>query len=239
MKPLEYVVATTGRTGSNLLQRLLVNNGLNDPHEWFHPTLFGFQAAADQGTTCEQWLDKMREEKSVEDVFAIKLMATHPQQMRKHMREPVADRFELIQRLFANFRFIFLWRDDVERQALSFWRAQTSGKWAQWRDDLAKNEDAPPPPLDMEKIEHHIKSIESFNVFWTRFFDRTGIEPYRLSYESLDADRRSAILGIAEFLGRPIAGEPELDVEIVRQADAQTEQYLKEIKANRQATPAG
>ncbi len=237
MKPLDYVVATTGRTGSNLLQRLLKNNGLNDPHEWFHPTLFGFQEAADSGVTCEHWLARMRREKSADGVFAIKLMASHPPMMMEHMKGPVSDESELVLRLFDRAKFIYLWRDDVERQALSFWRAQTSGKWARWRDEASASRDAP-LPLDMKTVEFHIRGIEKFNKFWQRFFDSNGISPYRISYEALDADRRTSILEIAAFLGRPISGEPNLDIDIVRQADEQTERYLKEIRAARQGTAA-
>ncbi len=234
---LDYVVATSGRTGSNLLQRLLKNNGLNDPHEWFHPTLFGFQEAAKGGMTCEQWLVQMRRENSIDGVFGTKLMASHPKQMMPHMAGGVGDESSLVESLFGEARFIYLWRDDVERQALSFWRAQTSGKWAKWRDEPPA-ERSDPPALDMKAIEFHVRSINTYNAFWREFFERTAIEPYRISYEALDADRRTAILDIAEFLGRPIAGEPNLEIDIVRQADEQTERYLEQIRGARRSGAA-
>lgn len=229
---LQYVLATSGRTGSNLLQRLLDNNGLNNPHEWFHSELFGFAKAAESGITTEQWLERMRREHTRDGVFAIKLMTNHPREIRPFMATPVESEQEVVRTLFPDAKFIFLRRKDVDRQAVSIWRAQVTGKWIQWAAESERPRER--PPLDLEAVEHHVNRIKWANRFWRQHFRRYGIEPFRLTYEQFDADWRGSILQVAEFLGRPIQGEPDLSVDIVRQADDITEGYLRELREARE-----
>lgn len=232
--PVDYIVATTGRTGSNLLQRLTRNNGLADPNEWFHPDLFGFRRACEEGVTCEAWLERMRREQTVGGVFGSKIMATHPRDMRPHMahKGPFADDMDVLACLYPQAKYIYLWREDVDRQALSFFRAKTTGQWTRWKN-AAGEEGASPPALDVDFVERDVRHIAMLNRRWEQYFGRHGIEPLRLTYERLDADRAGVIREVGAFLGRPIAGEPVLDVEIVRQADDVTERYLRELREHR------
>ncbi len=229
---IDYVIATTGRTGSNLLVRLLKNNGLGDPSEFFNQKLHGFRRAAEDGTSCEQWLEKMRRERTVNGVFGVKIIAYQPVIMRPFMEMPVQEDFDVLRTLLPDAKYIFLWREDVDRQAISFFRAKTTNEWLITKDHLGK-EKRTPPPLDVEFVEQDIKYINTFNEKWRTFFDKYGIDPYCVTYETLDANRERVIKEIASFLGRPIEGRPALEVDIVRQADELTEQYLRELREHR------
>lgn len=235
---MEYVVATSGRTGSNLLQRLLENNGLNNPHEWFHPDLFGFPQFVERGGSAEAFLDKMRAEKTVDGIFGIKMMSNHARQVVPHMAAEVAGPADAVRVLFPEAKFIYLWREDTDRQALSFFRAQRSGKWTKWASEKEQGIEHEYEPLDLAFIEDSLRYIERANAFWERCFDKFGIEPYRLSYERLTADRAGVVGEIGEFLGVRVSEEPELEVNIVRQADELTERYLEELRAHRQQVAA-
>ncbi len=235
---IEYVVATTGRTGSNLLQRLLRNNGLGNPDEWFHQDLFGFGQAVADGVSSEAWLERMRREKTQDGCFGTKMMATHVREIRHAMEQEVEWDFGVLPALYPDAKYIYLWREDVDRQALSFFRAKTSGRWLRWRDEEGVEHEQP-PALDVAFVERDVAAIRRLNRQWERFFEREGIEPYRLTYERLDANRAEVVKEIGAFLGKPLEGEPVLDVEIVRQADELTERYLRELREHRRLASTG
>jgi trehalose 2-sulfotransferase len=224
---LDFVLSTSGRTGSNVLQRLLRNNGVCDPNEWFHPR-FGFGDAVANGVSTEEWLAETRRKQARNHTFGVKVMAVTMDLMGRHMRPPEPDRGAVLTRLLPGARYVFLYREDTFRQAISSWRALVSRQWIQ---RLGEEHVAERVPLDLERFKFILGGIDMANRFWAGFFEREGIAPHVISYEHLVEHPGESLAEVGDFLGIELGDEPDLAMDIVRQADELTELYLAEVEA--------
>ncbi len=92
-------------------------------------------------------------------------------------------------------RFIHLNRADVLGQAISFVRASQTGAW------LAAKPEQREPSFDAEAITRTIRFLRQQDEKWEQLFERAGIEPYRMAYETLVADMEGELAGLFRFLG--------------------------------------
>ena len=168
-------VCTTPRTGSNYLKELLAENIGGDLDEYLHMDLHGWR------TRDFNTVEKLWENHTVNDVFAIKLHWEH----REHVYS-IADFDEVLP---PGGKWIFLTRDDVEAQAKSWNTACVRDKWR-----------VSSKPYTTEGAEVFERRIRRQNEDWEHWFARKGLEPLHITFEELTGDPKGTIERIRGFI---------------------------------------
>ena len=204
------LIASTFRSGSTYVASLLALNGLPglgkerfaaawrhvrpDPGEDFAAFLRGVIAEAGDG------------------LFTAKLMWPHMAHLAAatgHGRSQAAD----LAALFAPARWIQVARADKFDQAISFWRAKSSGRW-----HVYAGEAEPALDYDFAGIRAALQEIELHDRLWDDFFRRAGIAPIRVIYEDLEADPGAGTAAMLAALGTA-SDKPVTAVSLKRQRD--------------------
>ena len=97
---------------------------------------------------------------------------------------------ERIEAAFGRTFFIHLTRRDRVAQAVSLVKAQQTGLWHQAPDGSELERLSPPqePAYDRAQISAGLEELTGYERQWAEWFQREGLEPYRLTYDSLSAD---------------------------------------------------
>jgi LPS sulfotransferase NodH len=145
---------------------------------------------------------------------------------------------DLLSTVFGRTSYLYLWRDDVVRQAVSWLRAEQTGFW----HDIGGPEEpqAPDrePQYDGAKIGRLVHTIGEHNAAWRDWFAE-GIQPHPVRYEDLDADPAGVTREILGYLGL----EPTVGYEVTapnrRLADELTEEWVGRYRASARSGSAG
>lgn len=139
---------------------------------------------------------------------------------------------DFLERLLPGARYVRILRQDVHRQAVSFWTAFVTGVWTRFEGD--KREPVRDPFYSFEGIESCRRAIESFEVHLDRFLRANGIDAMTVVYEQLVEDWEGTMRAVLRHL------RPEVEVEDVapptvhRQSseltDAMVERYVRESR---------
>ena len=229
-RPRTYVIATTPRTGSTLLCRLLTDTGLvGAPSEYLNPMqrrdwsvrrgqhhlaplrglglgvlrLLPWPHAAMQAH-----LDEVRQHRSGGGWFGLKL---HHHHFRALRAEAVLGEVAL---------WVRLSREDRLAQAVSWARALQSGQWTAAEPRRRR------PIYSRALIQRCLDAIAAGEAGWEAWLAAHPAPTVRLSYEALAADPRAATGAVLAALGA--AGEVSgvgTAPELVRQADAESAQW--------------
>ncbi|MCA8899912.1 MAG: hypothetical protein KDA53_01540 [Hyphomonas sp.] len=182
-----YMIVIAGRCGSTWLGQMLSDLKLvGVPGEWLNtqglPALYKKRDA----TSLADYLHKTA---ALHPVFGVQI---NPERLF-HLAALVNFR-----KTFAGFAYIDLRRRGFVAQAFSFARARKSGKW--------HNLEGPPPEVSDADVWRMIGGIIRYEQRIDAWYARNRIEPLRLVYEDLLADRHAVILRILFHLSR--SGEP-------------------------------
>ncbi|MEU6783175.1 Stf0 family sulfotransferase [Nonomuraea angiospora] len=238
-----YFVCATPRTGSTLLLGLLESTGVagrpqayfREPDESLWAERWGLPGTAGYGEFARAALAAGRTENGV---FGAKLMwgtmdhvvarlgPVHPGLAGQDVR--------LLERAFGRTRFVYLRRDDVLAQAVSWLRAEQTGTW--YVDVSGESGGAEPtgqePGYDAAGIGALVEQIGEHNAAWERWFASWGVRPHRVRYEDLDADPAGVTREILGFLGLDLPQGRAIVAGHRRQADelnaAWIERYRQE-----------
>jgi len=189
-----YLVCSTPRVGSNLLDSFLRETGLaGNPTEYFnaehiiprHLERCGFSSVDEAGRDLNRYFDTVREQLSAGGRFGLK---AHFSQLRW----AVEHGFDLQSR-FPD-KVIYCTRGDVVAQAISFVRANQTNAW------VYGNEETRAPRFDPDAITHAISNITDQNHCWETFFRQQGIQPYRVPYERLCVDKEAELVAVLDYL---------------------------------------
>lgn len=198
-----YVIASQPRCGSHYLASLLRSTGdAGVPLEYFNTGHWKRWAHR-----CGQYnpgaaFRLLREHRTTPNgVFGVKA----------HWRQ-----FQMACRLrleseFRDARFVLITRRDLLGQSISLAIARQTGAW------VSAHQPQRPPEFSLRAIEIAMRQVLSERDDWERFFAVTGIEPLRLVYEDLLADRDGSMTAVCGHLGLTWAGgRSSLDVGIQR-----------------------
>ena len=195
-----YFVCGTPRCGSWLLCGLLASTGIaGRPHEWFWQdteeanrrawgvsgSLHYFACVRAAGTTPN-------------GVFGAKLMWGQVDDLVIRLRRAAAASSPkaLIAQQFPNPCFIWMKREDIAAQAVSWAKAIQTGHWHHW--------DAPSPlrapTYDREQIDALAAEIGGANAAWRSGFAANEIEPLTVRFENLVADPAGGTRTVLRFL---------------------------------------
>ncbi|MEA2771825.1 MAG: hypothetical protein QOD93_4787 [Acetobacteraceae bacterium] len=102
------------------------------------------------------------------------------------------------------WRFVYLTRDNVVRQAISRVIVDLRGAWSSWYEPTRElsNDD-----YSYDDIASTIYSTKLDQASWERFFELYEIEPLRLSYETIVTDPESAAAQVAVHCGLRLGGQ--------------------------------
>ena len=199
----KVIIATSPRSGSFMLCRLMINAGLGLPHEYFNPIHFrligprfgignlrGHFKDEEKSALFGRYNDQLLSRRTLNGVFVAKIQYW---QFRNFLNNQAGAA------LFSGAHFIHLYRQDILGQAMSFHNAQVTGRWG--FDDTVTT--APNPKGDIadpEGINHALNELLNEDREWRRIFAQNEIKPLSISYERLVADPKQAILDIAKHI---------------------------------------
>ena len=236
--PRTYVVASTPRSGSTLLCRLLWGTGLvGAPKEYLNPmqlrdwevrlgarrrdrlaarALRGPLVGAGMGRVgwgpdrIHAHLLRVRQRRSSGGWFGLKL---HHHHRVRWFPDGVLPPF------LGPIHWIRIRRADRRRQAVSWARAQQTGQWASWQRPLL------PPVYSQRRIDACWTALDAADRAWDALL--ADLPVLDVHYEELSADPGASVRRVLGWLGAPGAAAARIPPPgVARQADATTEAWI-------------
>jgi LPS sulfotransferase NodH len=219
-EPKPLFICSTPRSGSYLLCRFMINAGLGVPHEYFNPVVI-HQMAPRLGLAERvrdlAWLPRGRRDRLMlrlaqrraeaaflpayirilqqrrcqGGVFAAKI---HFRDFARVLDNPVGHR------LMQGAVFVFLYRQDMLKQAVSEHFGQLTGRWG-IDDTVTTTPAAKPNFFDVSAIDRALSDLAEQERGWRMFLARQGAVPLSISYERLCKDPFGFVAEIARRLG--------------------------------------
>ncbi|MEV0238209.1 Stf0 family sulfotransferase [Nonomuraea sp. NPDC050786] len=238
-----YFVCATPRTGSSLLLGLLESTRVagrpqayfREPDEPLWAERWGLRSAAGYDDYVRAALAAGR---TANGVFGAKLMwgtldhvvaklgAVHPDLAGRDVA--------LLERAFGRTGFVYLRRDDVLAQAVSWLRAEQTGTWYVGGNGEigGATRSGREPGYDADGIRALVEEIREHNAAWEEWFASQGVRPYPVRYEDLEADLAGVTRRILGFLGLDLPEGQTIEPRHRRQSDglnaAWIERYRRE-----------
>ena len=250
MRHATYVIASTPRSGSSLLAAGLVATGVaGRPEEYFTPDHIGpYKEDLKLPMNCSwaEYLAKVMAFAATENgVRGVKIHWRHVVLLARALGFR-GDPGVALEALFPAAVFVNTVRADRRAQAISLFRAETTGEWFRsqgpsrgvrpWGLYLAR----PTPSraaVDLtgvaptyEQIIGMERSLDAEQAAWTNYFTTRRLKVLTVGYEELDANYRGEIARVLQFLGADpahAAGVPEPPLE--RQSDHINEDWRRLI----------
>jgi LPS sulfotransferase NodH len=238
-----YVVCAIPRSGSNLLtDGLHATRRAGRPKQFFlrasmahFSALHRLNSAGDFGAYVR---DITEATVTSNEIFGFKLMSWYLDDFLGRLRETRAfggsgtSDLDLLRNAFPRLQFVRIVRRNKLRQALSKARAVQTNLWKVQEGKRAQGE----PQFDPSLIERCLNEGEQQEEIWNRFFQRIGIEPFRIEYETLCADYERTIRAVLGFLKISVQGRVHIGAPLtIKQSDnvsnAWEERFLKEHSA--------
>jgi trehalose 2-sulfotransferase len=242
-----FVVCTIPRSGSNLL-----TDGLHATRRAGVPKQF-FLAKFESRYGADHGLDPVgdyggyvrgivKAKTTSNEVFGFKLMSWYLDDFLIRLRgvrvfgDAGTSDLELLQMAFPRLRFVHVVRRHKLRQALSTARALQTGLWKVQKGKTALRE----PQFDPELIEQCLKEGERQEQLWHSFFQRIGVQPFRVEYEELCEDYEATIRGVLDFLQISLPRNVHIGpAKTVRQADEISRVWEERFLAERPGSLTG
>lgn len=223
-----YVIASTPRTGSTLLCRLLWQTGLaGAPKEYLNPMqrrdwqlrrgrviyrpLRGaavglLRLRPLRGERLSSHLDDIRRRRSSNGWFGLKIHHHHFQALGADVG-PVD-------------RWVYIRRQDRIAQAVSWERALQTGRW------IAEQSRRIPPVYSRRRIQRRLDAVAQGETFWWTYFSHHQIKPLTVTYEAFIQDQSAIVRQVLQYLGIPDAIDDHPPVPTRRQADSRSKEWI-------------
>lgn len=249
-----YLICTLPRSGSTLLaQGLRATRIAGRPEEFFWGVLrdqFAERWSLPANATDDVFLGRVRREGATPNgVFGCKVHWPQFVELDTMLRRredgesggddapswqqwplPIADR---IDRYLPGVRYVHLTRRDKTAQAISLYRATTSGVWLKrWGDvEPALYRQTPLDALAIERIERRLRQND---WRWVSYFARYGIEALTITYEALATDYAGTLRAVLSFLRLPGAEDVKIPApRLQRQSDVVSVQWRRAVVTGR------
>jgi len=213
-----YAICTQPRSGSNLLcQFLSSTDQLGYPLEYFNGPGRRALGLPDFPDAPELQIKAvLRLGATPNGVYAVKLFASQFAAFSRGLQW---------MDLLPNLHFVYLTRDDLLGQAISWARAlQTE----QYRSTQPAKRLA---VYDTDLIRFQLTAIVRERAQWETFFARTGIEPLRIVYERFLENPSSYVDLVATLVGVENPAVDQRKVDLAIQRDAVTEEWKQRFRA--------
>jgi LPS sulfotransferase NodH len=241
-----YFVCATPRTGSSLLLGLLDSTGVaGHPEAYFR--------APDESLWAQRWqlprdrdggvhyadfvAAALRCGRTTNGVFGAKLMWGTLDELIDKLTGvipgPAHGDIDVLTRTFGATRFVYVRRDDVLAQAVSWLRAEQTGTWyLDGNGEISGDGDTGRAPrYDRQQITELLRNIHEHNAAWQAWFTSAGIQPYEVRYEALAAEPVAVTRGILNFLGLHLPEGHVIVPRHRRQADTLNQQWAARYRS--------
>ena len=239
-----YVVCAIPRCGSNLLtDGLHATRRAGVPKQFFLAKFeprYGADHGLDPVSDYAAYVRGIVQAKTTSnEVFGFKLMSWYLDHFLIRLRgarvfgDSGTGDLDLLQNAFPRLRFVHVVRRNKLRQALSTARALQTGLWKVQKGKAALRE----PQFDPELIEQCLKEAERQEEHWQSFFQRTGVDPFHVEYETLCDDYETTIRRVLDFLRISLPRNAKIGpARTVRQADEISRVWEERFLAERPAS---
>ena len=239
---MTYVVASTPRSGSNLLQRALWKTGVaGAPEEYLAPAYvrdfderWGLVRRLPESTAQILKFDGltfdvddfvrrlMQVRTSPNGIFGLKLH-------NDHLKMLLASRID-VDHLLKDPKYLFITQRDKLRQAVSLLRANQTGIWivdGLWLSTTPGRPEA--AHYDFSAIRELLSDLCRQERGWRDFFAQHNLKPLEVEYEHLVDDYDQSVRTCLSFLSVSFE-KPIPDPGIQRQADATSEEWIQRFR---------
>lgn len=247
-----YLICTTPRTGSTLLCGLMASTKVaGQPESYFRkPDEQLWAARWDIVRSSDGLLEHsefvraaLAAGRTANGVFAARIMWGTLDHLVDRLRSvyPASARgdFDLLNLAFGYTGFIYLRRDDVLAQAVSWHRAEQTNVW-QETDQEESKQPQQEPRFGFDQIHKLVQTIEEHNSAWRSWFSSVGVQPHMVRYEDLDADNVGVAREVLDFLGLKLTPGRLIKARNRRLADEVNarwiERYRAELRSRRVAS---
>jgi trehalose 2-sulfotransferase len=242
-----YLICATPRTGSTLLCSALASTGLaGKPESYFrsadvhaYAARWGVPVGPDGSLSMSDFVRAARTAGSTPNgVFGARVMwgtiedVVGP--LRAHDDGSRGSDLAVLERVLGPTCCVYLRRSDVVAQAVSWARAEQTGRW----------QDGDPVPgfvprFDPSTIDGYATTIRRHDAAWHAWFEAQGVRPLVVCYEDLVDDAAGIVGSTLEWLGLDPAAGHRCEVGTQRQSDALNEEWIERYHAWRQAGRPG
>ena len=233
-----YVICAIARSGSNLLSDgLRVTGRAGRPNHFFRPSFESYFRSRHCLDADLAFADDVRAivkgTATSNEVFGFKLMASYVNDFLARLRQTGAfggtdtSDLALLRNAFPRLRFIHIVRRDKLGQAISKARAVQTNLW---KIRPGKTETVP-AEFDRNLINFCLKEAEEGESIWSAFFNRIGVQPFRVEYEELCQNYEATIRAVLDFLHiafRTKIGQPVT----IRQSDGLSAEWERRYLAS-------
>jgi trehalose 2-sulfotransferase len=223
-----------------LLTSLLESAGGGHPSEYFwREDIPSFKQRWASRRLASTWTAFSGLERPRNGVFAVKLMWGHLNDLFLYIRAYTGDYegsdLAVLQRVFPNPRFVWLRREDVVGQAVSWWKAIQSGQWWAGQEGASGK-----PVYGFEQIDWLVNEIRVYDGCWLRWFQTERINPIMVSYADLCIDHEGVTRAVLAALGvEPVAGALIAPMDgLTKQADGINAEWVARYAEERRAAPS-
>ncbi|KWE34121.1 Stf0 family sulfotransferase [Burkholderia territorii] len=197
-----FTIAFTPRCGSTVLSNALTSAHLGRPTEYFqYPYSEQSPFGITPGERFEEDFETLILDRSINGIFGSKIMHDH----RAHLDDWLATSvhgYATLDDILPNHRWIYIRRENSIKQAVSLYIADETGVWHM---PTCSDSDTSTPKVryDFFAILTKLMMLLSHEANWEAYFDKTGIRPLRMTYESLIASPSQFFTELADHLGVP------------------------------------
>jgi LPS sulfotransferase NodH len=242
-----YLVCTTPRSGSWLLCEGLHAAGVGRPRECFADA---FWETASEGPDqfADAWQSVLTEGTSWRGVFGAQIHWYQFEQLAVVVANSVpraASPSAALLNLLPGLHYIWLRRRDKVRQAISYYRASTTGQWW-WLNGArqsAPSTSAPGEPLERgihAAIRNYEDILTQHDNAWHSYFSSIGVTPtVTIEYEELSRAYSETIRRVlSALIGEAFEARDIPPPRLRRQADEVTVDWAERYRAAEQIAPA-
>jgi trehalose 2-sulfotransferase len=209
-------------------------NVAGHPHEYFWRGTEDANRRNWNVSSFSEYLTRVKEVGTSENgLFAAKLMWGYMPEFLDNLRsltgKTVGSDRVLIEQFFPQPRFVFVWREDVVAQAVSWAKATQTGRWHHW-DALT---DEVEPLFDFDQIDALAREATMHNAAWRRWFSENGIDAFHVRHEDLVKDMDGVTRGVLAFLGIDLPTGSVVAARTVRAGDARNKEWIARYLALR------
>jgi LPS sulfotransferase NodH len=198
-----YLVLGTPRAGTSLLCDLLASTGIaGHPREYFWRDTANELQALWAVRPGREYLDRVYSAATTTNgVFGAKLMWVYLDDAVRALAEIGGSEglgdHALLSTFFPRLRYVWIWREDVVAQGVSWAKAVLTGEWyfGDQRRPTGKT-----PEFDLAYVHNLVWVASRLQVVARRWFREQGVHPFRVSYEQLVADPEGVTRRVLAFL---------------------------------------
>jgi LPS sulfotransferase NodH len=225
-----YFICSTPRSGTWLLCGLLASTGVaGRPHEWFWRDAEEPFRRAWGVTSFEEYVARVRDAGTTPNgLFGAKVMWGYFGELLDRLREldGTSDDVALLHRFFPAPHFIWVRREDVAAQAVSWAKAIQTDHWHHF-----DNREPRAAVYDREEIDALAREIATHEAAWQSWFTNNNVDPLVLRFEDLVANAVRVTRTVLEHLDIAAAGVP-IEALTLKVSDAQNDEWLARYRGS-------